>query len=87
MIKQKKQREGEKVAWRNEDKRRMEAPAEEEAGDTTEHTEYELKKMTAREFEEFGKTYVFDKIMSKKDLTEEEKMKEAKKKLAEIVKK
>ena len=43
--------------------------------------------MTAKEFEDVGKEYVYKKIMAKKDLSEDEKMKEAKKKLAEIVKK
>jgi hypothetical protein len=43
--------------------------------------------MTAKEFEDAGKTYVFQNIMAKKNMSEEEKLKEAKKKLAEIVKK
>ena len=43
--------------------------------------------MTAAQLEEHGKSYVQEVIMSKKDLTEEEKLAEAKKKLADIVKK
>ena len=47
----------------------------------------EEKQMTAAQLEEHGKSYVQDIIMSKKDLTEEEKLAEAKKKLTDIVKK
>ena len=43
--------------------------------------------MTAKEFEDAGKAYIFKSIMSKANMTEEEKLKEAKKKLSEIVKK
>lgn len=86
------------VKWKNTDKRAT-ASEEPKADDkkivdaaetetaAEELTDLEKNRMTAAQFEQHGKAYVFANIMCKPDLSEEEKLALAAKKLEGIVKK